>query len=331
MTIEANVIVPVYNQAHLITQTIESILNQKVTFDYDILINDDCSHDNTYDSLKNLILKYPDKIKYIRNEENLGTMKNYARLFSRVTAPFIFCCDGDDYWHHSDKMQEQVNFLKKNRDYAMVHTDYNRLYENERIDKNYLAENIELPEDHDYFLSLLNFNFICSSSVCISKHHFDKYISYKRYLHENFHVQDLPMWLDLSENSKIGYIGKSMVTYRELSNSFSNNQDYMKAMKYQRGSLAIRNYFIDEYNVDKSKVQSMYADHYLKELRFAFRLIRKDLSNNAYHYLRQNKKLFKRHETIEAYLHRFGSYNVIFNVSARAVIKLFKALRKIWK
>lgn len=61
-----------YNQEKYIDDCINSILVQKLSYNYEIIIGDDCSTDSTREKLKEWSLKYPDKIKVIYNEKTLG-------------------------------------------------------------------------------------------------------------------------------------------------------------------------------------------------------------------------------------------------------------------
>ena len=60
-----SVVMPTYNNSIYIKKAIDSVINQKV--DYELLIIDDASTDNTYEVVKPYL---SDRIKYIRNSKN---------------------------------------------------------------------------------------------------------------------------------------------------------------------------------------------------------------------------------------------------------------------
>ena len=66
--IDITVVVMTYNQKDYIKQALDSILSQKVSVDFDILIHDDCSDDGTYQILLDYQNKYPKKIRIIRQD-----------------------------------------------------------------------------------------------------------------------------------------------------------------------------------------------------------------------------------------------------------------------
>ena len=80
------VIVPSYNNGQYIRQALDSILMQKVTFDYQIIITDDSS---TYEVQEYITGLGCDKIKYYRNEEQLGATKNCNAAMCRASGEYI--------------------------------------------------------------------------------------------------------------------------------------------------------------------------------------------------------------------------------------------------
>lgn len=107
-----------YNQKKYIVDAIESFLCQKTNFDYEILIHDDCSTDNTLDILHNYMKKYPDKIRVIEEKENQWSKGNSAILqlvASYAKGKYIALCEGDDYWIDEYKLQKQFDKLESDK------------------------------------------------------------------------------------------------------------------------------------------------------------------------------------------------------------------------
>lgn len=67
-----------YNQERFIAQAIESVMMQKTNFDYELVIGEDCSTDRTGDICAAYREKYPDRIRLLRREKNLGAMQNFV-------------------------------------------------------------------------------------------------------------------------------------------------------------------------------------------------------------------------------------------------------------
>ena len=105
-----SIIMPNYNGAKFLTETIESVLAQTYT-NWELLFVDDCSTDNSLE----LIQDYKDdRIKVLRNEKNSGAAvsRNYA--LREATGKWIAFLDSDDLWV-KDKLQKQLTFMVENK------------------------------------------------------------------------------------------------------------------------------------------------------------------------------------------------------------------------
>jgi glycosyltransferase involved in cell wall biosynthesis len=130
-----SVLVPTYNFAEYIEDCVDSIYKQKTNFDFDVILRDDDSQDNTNDVLKILKIKYPNLI-ILDGSENLGAFENIKLLYEIANSEYIAYLDGDDQFGDEDKLQIQVEFLDSNPDHVMCFTGCRYLYENGRIHPN---------------------------------------------------------------------------------------------------------------------------------------------------------------------------------------------------
>lgn len=109
-----------YNLEKYIAQALDSVLMQKTNFDFDILVIDDASTDKTQAIIKKYAKKYPQKVKYLFNKKNGGSLYSSNKLFNHIHSPYISFLDGDDYWLDENRLQKQVDFLDTHPDYTMV-------------------------------------------------------------------------------------------------------------------------------------------------------------------------------------------------------------------
>jgi len=100
-----------YNHEMYIADAIESFLMQKTNFDYEILIGEDCSTDNTKKIVEALAKKHPNKIRVITSSKNVGARKNSMRLLENSRGKYIAECEGDDYWTDPYKLQKQMDYM----------------------------------------------------------------------------------------------------------------------------------------------------------------------------------------------------------------------------
>ena len=107
-----------YNQEHFLAQALDSVLMQKTSFPFEIIISDDCSSDGTKGILSDYQQRYPSRIRILWNKSNIGGPRNLRKVIEACDAKYITCLDGDDYYLDKYKLQKQVDFLEENESYA---------------------------------------------------------------------------------------------------------------------------------------------------------------------------------------------------------------------
>jgi glycosyltransferase involved in cell wall biosynthesis len=125
-----------YNHEEYLRQAIEGVLMQKVDFSWELVIADDYSTDGTREIILEYTNRYPDFIKVILQERNVGAASNFIDLLSASKAEYIAYFEGDDFWTDPLKLQKQVDFLKLNQEYVchchnanvMMHDNIIRTY-----------------------------------------------------------------------------------------------------------------------------------------------------------------------------------------------------------
>ena len=85
-----------YNQEEYIGKAIRSVMRQKTTFPVELIIHDDCSTDRTGEICEEYANLYPDRIRYVRNEKNVGLEENFIRAYRLTRGKYIAICEGDD-------------------------------------------------------------------------------------------------------------------------------------------------------------------------------------------------------------------------------------------
>jgi len=111
-----------YNHERFIGQAIESVLMQKTNFDFEIVIGEDGSKDRTKEIVLDYASKYPEIIKPIIQEKNVGMFKNASIVRARCKGKYVAILEGDDYWIDPLKLQKQVDFLEKHPECVICHT-----------------------------------------------------------------------------------------------------------------------------------------------------------------------------------------------------------------
>jgi glycosyltransferase involved in cell wall biosynthesis len=117
------VIIPSHNHEQYIEECINSVINQKTLFNFQILISDDCSTDNTF----GIIQKYKNykNIKIEKTNSNEGpTPFRVYNLLKNINSEYVTMLDADDYYLDEYKLQKQIEFLKNNTDYSIHSTGH---------------------------------------------------------------------------------------------------------------------------------------------------------------------------------------------------------------
>ena len=113
-----SVISGIYNCADTLEEAIASILRQTVT-DWEWILCDDGSADDTVAVAERYLALHPDKIKLLKNEKNLGLNKTLNRCLAVAEGKYIARMDGDDI-SLPDRLEKEVAFLDKNPEVAIV-------------------------------------------------------------------------------------------------------------------------------------------------------------------------------------------------------------------
>jgi len=154
---KVSVCVITYNHEDYIDECLNSILQQKTDFKYEIVVGEDGSKDDTRSRILKLQKKYTEKLLLLPDEGNLGMMPNFIRTLTSCSGEYIALCEGDDYWTDPYKLQKQVDFLEEHKDFSICFTntsyldtasgalkkvitaDRDVLYINDLFYKNYIA------------------------------------------------------------------------------------------------------------------------------------------------------------------------------------------------
>ena len=105
-----------YNHAAYIAQALDSALAQRTTFDYEIVIADDCSNDGTREIVARYGRRYPDRIRVLLPDRHRGFVRNALRLSHAWRGEYVAMLDGDDYWIDTRKLQLQADLLEAHPD-----------------------------------------------------------------------------------------------------------------------------------------------------------------------------------------------------------------------
>jgi hypothetical protein len=116
------VLIITFNHAAFIEQAIASVMMQKTSFPFEVIVADDASTDGAREILLGLRERFPQTIRLFAPERNMGQMGNgiFRAALPMCRGEYVAFLDGDDYWTAPDKLQRQIDFLDYYREYIGV-------------------------------------------------------------------------------------------------------------------------------------------------------------------------------------------------------------------
>lgn len=117
---KVSVCVITYNQEKYIRQCLQSIVDQVTNFEFEVIVGDDCSIDDTRSIIKEFQTKYPEIVKPIFQEKNIDSGNyNYLTVHRAARGQYVAHIDGDDY-ALPGKLQKQADLLDSDNDITAV-------------------------------------------------------------------------------------------------------------------------------------------------------------------------------------------------------------------
>lgn len=224
---KVSVIITTYRRPHYLREAIESVLAQNFEDFELIVVNDDPLGEET----ERIVLSYNDpRIRYIRNEKNLGGAKSLNIALDYSQGEYIAILDDDDAWVSKDKLEKQASFLDKNLDYIIVGTS--SITVESKTEK-------EISKDKGWqeIKNTKNFLFFrvpfAHSSVLYRKEGVLRVGGYS----ESFpRGKDLDLYFKIAKFGKFGFLPECIIKHREVSNAERNiiETRYMDAIFQRR-------------------------------------------------------------------------------------------------
>ncbi|MES2132266.1 MAG: glycosyltransferase [Bacteroidota bacterium] len=284
-----SVVVITYNQEKYIAQALDSILHQKCSYAYEVIVGEDCSIDATGDIVKEYAKNHPDKVFLSLNEKNNGAIANEKKCIEKAKGKYICFLEGDDYWMDELKLQKQIDFLEANPDYGLVHADVDHYYEATGKTEHHVnrSNHVKVPEGA-IFNDLMKPDpfFIKPATVCFRKELVRQYFDYDLAIKENWPLTDFPLWLDIAFHSKVHYIDEVFATYRLLNESASRTQSPKKKLRFHNGLYHIKQTYIAKYKASDAIKLAIDENYYRVLLKIAYNLGDGLLAQKAINYFK---------------------------------------------
>ena len=117
-----------FNHKDYLAQALDSFLMQNTSFEFEVIVHDDCSTDGTTEILRDYAAKYPDRIRPLYEVENQWKLTGMKPVFSKMThmsrGKYIAYCEGDDFWQDPLKLQKQVDAMEGQPGASLCYTGF---------------------------------------------------------------------------------------------------------------------------------------------------------------------------------------------------------------
>lgn len=213
--VKISVIMGIYNCAETLPDAINAILNQSIT-DWELILCDDGSGDETYTVARFYQHQWPEKIKLLKNETNLGLNATLNRCLQEAKGEYIARMDGDDLCS-PERFAEELSCLEANPDIAIVSTDMEFFDETGTWGR---ISHPEFPQNKDFLAG----SPFCHAPCMVRREAYEAVGGYsvdKKLLR----VEDYHLWIKMyAKGYKGRNIGKPLYKMRDDRNAYSRRK-----------------------------------------------------------------------------------------------------------
>jgi glycosyltransferase involved in cell wall biosynthesis len=253
------VLMPTFNIEAYIPKAIESVMAQTYT-DWELLILDDCSTDNT-STIVEPYLKKDARIKFLKNEHNLGMLANWNLGITFCQSPYFAKLDGDDYWH-PEMIAKALNVLEQDEATVLVFSKYVNIDGSGRLLEGTTSELPDFAKGKSFSCiplvqqgadKMLSYPVLRQGLSLLRSRVFEELGGFRYLLTKQTQAStDTEFYFRVGCHYQIHCIDQVLYYYRVHEKSISAlNQTYgLSALKIFEVKMAINNYYFQEKKID---------------------------------------------------------------------------------
>lgn len=230
--LKVSVVIPAFNAAQTVINSIESVLNQTVPV-YEIIVVDDGSSDDTLFILESYKNRNNIQCMKILSQTNGGPAKARNKGVELALGNWIAFLDSDDAWLPI-KNERQLELLAKLDNCSILGTAF---YDSRKT-QNLIAGHTTVS-----FKKLLFKNYFLTSTVMVKKDLFKTFVFDES--RDQIGTEDYKLWLQIL-NKNVGIVlNDGLVIYADNQNIFNRNALSANIFKMQRGQLKVFRFLFD--------------------------------------------------------------------------------------
>jgi len=258
----SSICIPTYNSAKFLRESLDSMVNQTYS-NKEIIISDNASTDETEKIVKEYVEKY--KIKYYRNDKNIGAEVNFTRCIELANGEFIAIYHSDDIYD-KEIIARQVEYLNGHPNSGAVSTlAYDIDEEGEVFNCRDIPSEINKGNNCEYnfeeiFRTIMKYgNFLVCPSFMVRANIYKTEI--KKYRYDMFKTSsDLDVWFRILRKQNIGILPYNLISYRhsKTQGSYQNRNKVNESSDF----FLVMEYYLSKEWVIKKIHNIMYMEYY---------------------------------------------------------------------
>lgn len=250
-----------YNHEEYINKCLDSIVNQVTDYNFEVIIADDASPDNTAKILFDYKSKYPDLIDLEIHQINKGLVVNYFETIKRCNGKYIFDIAGDDFFKGNNTIDQICKELDKYKEIDFIEFEFDEFFEKTSKIKTNCNSYLRKVNQEEYLFKVFKGE-IWPTAWCVKTDCLNELISLNELTENNINVEDFPIAIELlANNKKFIHSTKSVMTYRKLLGSISNSQTLNSRLSFNKKIFSNAIYYYSKYKFPKywlDKVENNY-------------------------------------------------------------------------
>lgn len=116
---DLQILMPLYNKAQFVEAALLSVLNQRTSFSYEIIVSDDASTDESASIVERIAGQHPGKVRFYQSKTNRGCLGNTISCYEKTKSRYFTVLDPDDQWIDESHIDYALSFMEKNTQFTI--------------------------------------------------------------------------------------------------------------------------------------------------------------------------------------------------------------------
>lgn len=316
-----------YNHAPYVRKAIEGVLAQKTDFPFELIIGEDCSTDGTREVAFEYEKLYPDRVRVVTSDKNVGMHQNSLRMQHACRGEYLAFCEGDDLWHDPAKLQTQVEFMAEHPDYGMTHCNYHS-YEvaTGRLRPKAIVGPEPPSDDNAYEQVMLRQRRILTLTVSVRRELLEKVTrEHPECSDPQWPMGDTQRWFEVCRLAKVKYFPQAMATHNFLPESASQSRNPEKAFRFTEKAGQLILHYLEKYPIAAEHDRKVRRRVGMELLAAAYQGGLRDKAGEWFEHVRRTPGPVP----IDAYLYLLGTQGAGRELAAKPAIWFLNNCRRV--